>query len=93
VEQLGGELAQATRLCCANAILDAGVRAMPNVEKGQLPACGVGDERLVAPAVAFFEHGQLCAVVWAFTTNDHPYRLGQHSRLSMPVISEMSAPS
>ena len=56
----------------ADPVLDAGMRAVSCFQKRQLPSCGVGRERLVTPAIVFFEQRQLRTGVRPFTADDHP---------------------
>jgi hypothetical protein len=42
-----------------DAILDAGVGTVTGLQKGELTGGGVGDERLITPAVDFLEDRQL----------------------------------
>jgi hypothetical protein len=44
----GGEVVQAGVLCVADAVLDAGVGAVPRVQRGEVPGGGVGGEGLDA---------------------------------------------
>ena len=55
-------------------VLDTGVRAMACLQERELPAGGVGGERLVAVAVADLERVQRRAGMWVFAADDdaHP---------------------
>jgi hypothetical protein len=72
VKGSGGEAAEAGVLAAPNPVFDAGVGAVPGVQKGQLPGGGVGGEALVAPAVAVLERVELGAGVRAFSADQHP---------------------
>ena len=52
-------MVQAGGLAGADAVLDAGMRAMAGFEEVQLPAVGVGCHELVAPAVGLLQDAQL----------------------------------
>lgn len=77
-------------------VLDPGVSTMPGFEERQLADRGVGDEDLLAPAVALFEQRQLGARARAFAAQDDPHpvgRLGSTVGSTMPVSSRTSPPS
>jgi hypothetical protein len=60
-ERSAGKVVQAGVLRAADAVLDPGVRPVPRVEVGELPAAGVGGGRSVAPPVTLFERVELRA--------------------------------
>ncbi len=65
---------QVAQPCCfpaADAVLDAGVGAVPYFQVGQLPVRGVGEEGGEAVPVDVGE-AQLRTGVWSFTAHDHP---------------------
>src|ERR1700690_3566854 len=47
--------------------------AVAGFQESQLPGGSVGDERLIAPAVAFLEERQLRARVGSFASHDDPH--------------------
>jgi hypothetical protein len=71
-------------LGAADAVFDAGTRAVAGLQEGQLPDTGVGGERLVAPAVAFFEDGELGTGVGAFTAHYGPHPRRPPRKIQQP---------
>lgn len=79
-----------------DAVFDAGMGAVAGFQESQLPGGGVGDERLIAPAVAFLEERQLRARVGSFASHDDPHAVrparqvqqaGQLSDITTDAIS------
>ena len=64
-------MVQAGVLRAADPVLDPGMRAVSRVEASELPECGVGGERGVAPAVTFLERVELRSGVRTFAAHDH----------------------
>jgi len=90
-----GQVAQAGRFRAADAVLDAGVGAVPDFQVGVLPVSaagrGVGDECGDAVSVGVGEP-QLCARVWAFAATITREPSGHFDRSSRPVNSATQAP-
>jgi hypothetical protein len=68
----GGESAQAGVLGTADAVPDGGVRAVPGLQRAQLPDRCVGGEGLKPPAIDVGEP-ELGARVRPFPAHDHPH--------------------
>lgn len=71
-ELSGRESSKAAVFGVAVAVLDAGVGTVAGFEERELPARGVGGERLVAPPVVFLEQAQLRAGVRPLAADDDP---------------------
>jgi len=67
-----GEVGQAGVFGAPDAVLGAGSAAVPQLEVGQLPAAGVGDER-GDPVPVEVGDAQLRAGVWSFLAHDQPH--------------------
>jgi hypothetical protein len=66
-----GQVAQSCCFAAADAVLDAGVGAVPHFQVGQLPGAGVGEERGEAVPVNIGE-SHLRAGVGSFAAHDDP---------------------
>ena len=80
----GGQVPDAGVLPGPDPVLDADVRPVPCLEERQLPASGVGGERLVALAVADVEGVQGLAGVREFAADDHA-----HPRAGLPTAAQV----
>jgi hypothetical protein len=69
-EALGREAPQAGVLTASDAVFDAGVGAVPGIEKSGLPYLGVCREAGVAPTVTFLDQVELLAGLRALTAQD-----------------------
>ena len=95
-EAVAGQVAQPGGLGFADAVLDAGVLTVPQLQAGELPGddtgWGVGDERGDPHAVGVGEP-QLRAGVRAFFAQDQPGAGRPADRLTRSVASATQAPS
>ena len=84
VELSGWEAPESRVLGVPNAVLDPSMGTVPGLEERQLAGLRVGDERLVAPPVAFLEQRQLGAGVGSFAAHDDSHPLGPLGQVKQP---------